>query len=92
MSMKDSIIPHIRDCKTSTDTWKTPNDLYKIKNTNQIIFLKSKLLSIKMVTNDFVNAFVARIKELKGKLGDIGETISSTDLVTITLNGMLEDY
>jgi hypothetical protein len=44
MSVKDSIIPHIRDCKTSNDTWKTLKDLYETKNTNQILFLKSKLL------------------------------------------------
>jgi hypothetical protein len=29
---------------------------------------------------------------VKDKLGDIGETMSSIDLVTITLNKMLEDY
>lgn len=34
-----------------------------------------------MEENESVNAFISIIKELKGKLG-----------VTITLNGMLEDY
>jgi hypothetical protein len=29
---------------------------------------------------------------VKDKLGNIGETISNTDLVTITLKGMLEYY
>jgi hypothetical protein len=29
---------------------------------------------------------------VKDKLGNIGETVSNTDLVTITLNGILEDY
>ena len=29
---------------------------------------------------------------MKDKLGDIGEQVSNTDLVTIALNGMLEDY
>jgi hypothetical protein len=36
--------------------------------------------------------FISRIKELKNKLGDIGETVSNTDLVMITMNGMTDDY
>jgi hypothetical protein len=42
--------------------------------------------------NESVSSFLGRIKEVKDKLVNIGETVSNTDLVTITLNGMLEDY
>jgi hypothetical protein len=41
--------------------------------------------------NESVSLFLGRIKEVKDKLVNIGETVSNTDLVTITLNGMLED-
>jgi hypothetical protein len=66
--------------------------LYQTANTNQVLFLKSKLLSIKMEENENVTNFISRIKYLKDNLGDIGEKVSPTDLVTVTLNGMLEDY
>jgi hypothetical protein len=92
MSVKDSIIPHIREATTSVATWKTPKELYETSNTNQILFLKTKLLGIKMDGNESVSSFLGRIKEVKDKLVNIRETISNTDLVTITLNGMLEDY
>jgi hypothetical protein len=62
MSIKDSIIPHIRDAKTSSETWQELKDLYQTNNTNHIIFLKSKLLSIKMDTNESVSTFLGRIK------------------------------
>jgi hypothetical protein len=42
--------------------------------------------------NESVSSFLGRIKEVKDKLVNIGETVSNTDLVTITLNSMLEDY
>jgi hypothetical protein len=42
--------------------------------------------------NESVNSFLGCIKEVKDKLVNIGETVSNTGLVTITLNGMLEDY
>jgi hypothetical protein len=92
MSIKDNIIPHIRECKTSHETWETLKGLYETTNTNRVLFLKSKLLSIKMEENENISNFLSRIKDLKDKLGDIGENISSTDLVTITLNSMLDEY
>lgn len=51
-----------------------------------------KILSIKMEENDFVSSFISRIKEVKDKLADIGKTMANDDLVTITMNGMTDDY
>jgi hypothetical protein len=45
-----------------------------------------------MDINEFVSTFLGRIKDMKDKLGDIGEKVSNIDLGTIFLNGMLEDY
>jgi len=45
---------------------------------------------MKLEENENVNKFISTIKGLKEKLAYIGENISSTDLVTITLNGMLK--
>jgi hypothetical protein len=92
MSVKDNIIPHIRDCSTSKETWTTLKDLYESKNTNWILSLKSKLLYVKMEVNESVSDFISRIKDTRDKLGNIGEKVSNIDLVTITLNGMLEEY
>ena len=58
MSVKDSIILHIRDVRTSSETWKSLKDLYQTNNMNHILFLKSKLISIKMDINEFVSAFL----------------------------------
>lgn len=51
--------------------------------------MKSKILYIKMEENEYVSAFISRIKYLKDRLGDIGESILSTHPLKITLNGML---
>jgi hypothetical protein len=92
MSINDNIIPHIREATTSAATWTTLKALYETSNTNRILLLKTKLLGIKMDGNESVSSFLGRIKEVKHKLVNIRETISNTDLVTITLNGMPEDY
>jgi hypothetical protein len=92
MPVKDCIIPHLREAITSMATWRMLKTLYETSNTNRILFLKTKLLGIKMDGNEFVNSFLGHIKEVKDKIVNIGETVSNTNLVTITLNGMLEDY
>ena len=91
MSIKDSIIPHIRDAKISSEMWQELKDLYQTNNMNHIFFLNSKLLSIKMDINESVSTFLGRIKDMKDKLGDIGEKVSNIDLLTISLNRMLKD-
>ena len=92
MSVKDNIIPHIRDCKSATDIWTMIKNLYQKQNTNRVLSLKGKLFAMKMEENESAAGFIARVKDLKDRLGDIGEKVSDSDLVTITLNGMTDEY
>jgi len=92
MFIKDSIIPHILYCETSKETWDILKGLYEKSNENKVLFLKPKLLSIKMEANESISTFISRIKDLSDKLGDIGEELSSFDLVTITSKGLVKDY
>lgn len=91
MLVKDNIIPHIRDCKTSKETWDVLKSLYETSNTNRILLLNTNILSIKMEANESISNFISRVKEISEKLGDIGENVSNNDLVTITLNGLVRD-
>jgi hypothetical protein len=45
-----------------------------------------------MQENENNRNFLSRIKEMKDKFGDIGERISSTDFIIVTLHGMLDKY
>lgn len=45
-----------------------------------------------MEASENISNFISRVKDLSDKLGDIGEKVSITDLVTITLNGLVQDY
>jgi hypothetical protein len=92
MSVKDIIISHIREDTTSAETWTTLKALYETSNKNHILFLETKLLGIKIDGNEYVSSFLGHIKEVKDKIVNIGEIVSKTDLVTFTLNGILEDY
>jgi hypothetical protein len=45
-----------------------------------------------MEENGNITDYISIIKDLKYKLGDIGDKVSNSDLVTITLNVMLHEY
>ena len=47
---------------------------------------------MRMEENGSVVGFIARVKDLKARLGDIGEKVSDSDLVIINLNGMIDEY
>lgn len=89
LSVKDCIIPKIRECKTVNDIWMILKEMYEIKNTCQTLYLGKKILSIKMEENEFVSSFISQIKEAKDKLTNIGHTIVNDDLVTIIMNSMM---
>ena len=48
MSVKDYIIPHIRECKSVSDIWMVLKDMYEIRNMNRLMVLKRNIMSIKM--------------------------------------------
>lgn len=68
MSIKDNIIPHIGDCKTSKETWDVLKSLYETSNTSLILFLKTKILLIKMEANESIRNFISHVKELSNNL------------------------
>ena len=45
-----------------------------------------------MGANENITSYVSRIKYLCDQLSAIGDTISNTDMVTITLKGLIRDY
>ena len=57
-----------------------------------LLFLKSELPLVKMQRNENICAYLSRVKELRDKLGNIGENESSNDLVIVTKNEMLSKY
>lgn len=92
MSVKDNIIPHIRDWKLATDIWSTIKNLYETQNTNRVLALKGKWFALNMDENESVGGFMVRVKDLKDKLGSLGEKVSDSYLVTLTLNRMTDSY
>ena len=68
MDVKDNMIPLIRNCEMSKATWDMLKGMYETTDANRVLFLKTKLLSIKMEANQGVSKFISRMKDLSYKL------------------------
>lgn len=68
MYVKYNVIPYLLDFQTANATKNALKMLYETKNTNRVLFIKCKLMYVKMEENYFFSDFISRIKDLKDKL------------------------
>ena len=57
----------------------------KVKNANQILFLKNKLKDIKMNKGESIQSYFMRITQIKNDLLSSGEVISDREFTLISL-------
>ena len=64
--VKDHLIPHLVEKKTSKDMWDTLNQLFEAKNENRK--LKDKLHNVKMNKDEGVAFYLSRVEQIKDEL------------------------
>ena len=92
MFIKDNIIPNNRDCKIPKKHGMFSKVCKKLQTQIEPYFCKLSFFSIKKEENENIRNFTSCIKDISDKLGDIGEKVCNTDLVTITFKGLVQDY
>ena len=60
LSVKRSIIPHIRSCKTAKDAWDTLTTLYQARNEARVAYLRKQLESEHMNEGDSMDSFLTK--------------------------------
>ena len=92
LSVKRSIIPHIRSCKTSKDSWDTLSSLYQVRNEARVAYLRKQLESEHMNEGDSMDKFLTKIKDFKEQLIAADEIVPDSSLVQTILNGLPDSY
>jgi hypothetical protein len=87
-SVRDHLLPHIANLKTTYEMYDALKNMFESTNTLRALTLKSQLQHIKMTKADTVATFFMKISEIRDQLGAIGETISDKELVLTTLNAL----
>jgi 2-phosphoglycerate kinase len=90
--VKDHLIPHLVEKKTTKEMWDALKNLFEVKNENQKMALKAKLHDTKMGKEESVSSYLTRVAQVKDELAAIGEVISDSELVRIALKGFTKEW
>jgi tetrahydromethanopterin S-methyltransferase subunit H len=85
--VKDHLIPHLVEKKTSKEMWDALKNLFEAKNENWKITLKAKLHDTKMGKEESVSSYLTWVAQVKDEMVVVGEVITDYELVRIPLNG-----
>jgi hypothetical protein len=74
-ALEDDILPHIRGITTVVEVWTKLKNLYETSNELQILLLRNKLTSLKMVASDSITNHVQKLQELKMNYQRLTQTL-----------------
>ena len=93
LSMKHTIVPHIRLAKIAKQAWDILAHLYARRNEAHVAYLRKQLESKHMEEGNYMDIFLTEIKDLKGPhLITIDEIILDSSLVQIVLDALPDSY
>ncbi|XP_022150845.1 uncharacterized protein LOC111018892 [Momordica charantia] len=77
---------------TSKQVWEVLEKHYSSNSRTNVVNLKSDLQSIVKKTEESIDAYVKRIKEIKDKFANVSITINDEYLLIYALNGLSTEY
>lgn len=90
LSVKHTMVPHIRSAKSAKQAWLA--HLYAGRNEANVAYLRKQLESKHMEEGDSMDIFLTEIKDLKEQLIAVGEVIPDSSLVQTVLDGLPDSY
>ena len=90
--VKDHLIPHLVEKKTTQEMWDALKNLFEAKNENRKMALKDKLHDTKMGKGERVSSYLTWVAQVKDELAAVGEVISDSELVRIALKGFTKEW
>ena len=63
--VKDHLIPHLTEKKTTKEMWDTLHNLYEVKNENGNMAFHDKVHYVKMEKHESVSTYLTRLAQLK---------------------------
>jgi len=90
--VKDCLIPHLAEKKTTKDMWNTLLNLYEAKNENRKMTLRDKLHFVTMSEGETVVSYLTNVAQVKDELVVGGDLVPDSELVRIALKGFTKEW
>jgi hypothetical protein len=91
-AIKDHLILHVSEKKTTKEMFDALVNLYQSQNINSKTILRNKLRSIVITKTNIVTSYLMKITQIRDQLATIGEKVEDVELVNIALNGFLASW
>jgi hypothetical protein len=92
LSLSDSQLSHIRDCKTAKAVWTALAKVHEGSNLMRRLQLRREFVMLKKVGQESIQQYINRVNEARNKLTSINETIEDVDCVLALLSGLPDEY
>jgi hypothetical protein len=92
LSVSDSQLSHIRDCKTAKQVWTALAKVHEGSNLMRRLQLRREFVMLKKVSGESVQQYINRVNEARNKLTSIDDKIEDVDCVLALLSGLPDEY
>jgi hypothetical protein len=91
-SIKDHLIPQVASKNTPKEMFDALTRLYKGRNINRKMDLRTQLKNTKMQKGETVHDYFSRISQFEEQLEAIGDTLDEYELIMTALNGLTRPW
>jgi gag-polypeptide of LTR copia-type/Domain of unknown function (DUF4219) len=92
LTVSDGVIGHIRNAKTARQAWLKICSVFEQKGLASQVFLRRKLINVKLEDSEPMQNHINKIRELSDQLEAIGDPVKDRELAIIILCSLPERY
>lgn len=92
LTVSDGVIGHIRKAKTAREAWLKICSVFEKKGLSSQIFLRRKLINVKLDETQSMQTHINKVRELADQLDAIGDPVKDKELAIIILCSLTERF
>ena len=92
LALNNCILATVRNCDTAVSVWSKLSSVYESKSLVNRLFMRRKLLTMKMNEGDALSTHINSIKTLSEQLAAVNASVSEEDLVMTLLMSLPESF
>ena len=90
--IKDHIVPHIVEKKTTNEMWKALTSLYEGKSVQRKIILETQMRSFMMTKGEDMEHFLFRLQSIRDQPTATGAKVEDDVMVRTALNAVTDEW
>lgn len=92
LSVDDSQMVHVKDATSAREAWSKLKDYHEKSSLTSRLFLRKKLMSLRMDRGGDIESHVSKVILLVDQLRACGDAISENEVVTVLLCSLPEEF